>query len=170
MNVSRFVTQPGYSTLGAVLFLITMATRPAAAQAVTPVSTSQNPSWDQQLRCDTDAHCSRFTVLEKFDGGAVLDRETGLVWEQSPSTAVMVWGKAALRCNQLVTAGRGGWRLPTLQELGALVDLSVAGGQSPRRASIRQHPAILVLVGDDGRRRARGRVVRTIRQPDRLLE
>ena len=131
MNVSRFVTQRGYSTLGAVLFLITMATRPAAAQAVAPASTSENTSWDQQLRCDTDAHCSRFTVLEKFDGAAVLDQETGLVWEQSPSTELKVWGKAQLRCTQLVTGGRGGWRLPTVQELGTLVDLSVPGFSLP---------------------------------------
>jgi hypothetical protein len=103
-----------------------MATTPAAAQAV-PASTSANPSWDQQLRCDTDAHCSRFTVLEKFDGAAVLDGETGLVWEQSPSTALMVWGRAQVRCTQLVTGGRGGWRLPTVQELGSLVDVSVPG-------------------------------------------
>ena len=131
MNVSRFVTQLGYSTLGAVLFLITMATTPAAAQAVAPASTSENTSWDQQLRCDTDAHCSRFTVLEKFDGAAVLDQETGLVWEQSPSTELKVWGKAQLRCTQLVTGGRGGWRLPTVQELGTLVDLSVPGFSLP---------------------------------------
>jgi len=74
MNVRRFVTQLGYSTLGAVLFLITMATRPAVAQAV-PKSTSGNPAWDQQLRCDTDVHCSRFTVLAQFDGAtSALDR------------------------------------------------------------------------------------------------
>src|SRR6478736_8005312 len=151
MNVRRFVTQLGYSTLGAVLFLITMATRPAAAQAV-PKSTSGNPAWDQQLRCDTDAHCSRFTVLAQFDGAAVLDRETGLVWEQSPSTALMVWGRAQVRCTQLVTGGRGGWRLPTVQELGSLVDLSVPGSSLPGGhpfADIRETTAVLRIQKTD---------------------
>ena len=131
MNVRRFVTRRGYSTLGAVLCLMTMAARPAAAQAGAAAAMSENPSWNQQLRCDTDAHCPRFTVLDKFDGAAVLDQETGLVWEQSPSTALVVWGRAQLRCTQLVTAGRGGWRLPTVQELGSLIDLSVPGFSLP---------------------------------------
>ena len=131
MNVRRFVTRRGYSTLGALLCLMTMAARPASAQAVAAASTGENPSWHQQLRCDTDAHCSRFTVLDKFDGAAVLDQETGLVWEQSPSTALVVWGRAQLRCTQLLTGGRGGWRLPTVQELGSLIDLSVPGLSLP---------------------------------------
>jgi Protein of unknown function (DUF1566) len=80
------------------------------------------PSWDQKLQCDTASTCPRFIVLSNWSSLAVLDRETGLVWEQSPSTGTLNWGSAQLHCNELTTGGRLGWRLPTLQELASLVD------------------------------------------------
>src|SRR5215471_19635510 len=71
-----------------------------------------NPSWDQQLPGAT-----RFIVLSNWvdanfpnGGAAVLDRETGLVWEQSPkgvSDVVNVcngtcnWFNAQAHCNIL---------------------------------------------------------------------
>ncbi|MGO9612622.1 MAG: DUF1566 domain-containing protein [Dissulfurispiraceae bacterium] len=83
-------------------------------------------SWDQQLACDSTSNCPRFEVLSAFGNEAVLDKETGLVWEQSPSTTALVWEDAQSHCNQLITGGRGGWRLPMVQELDSLVDPSVA--------------------------------------------
>lgn len=106
----------------AAVVLTIMPVAPTAAQA----TADDGPSWSQQLRCDADGHCPRFTVLPKFDNAAVLDNETGLVWEQSPSPDVFTWGRARLRCNQLATGGRAGWRLPTVQELGSLVDPAVS--------------------------------------------
>lgn len=94
------------------------------------------PSWDQHLPAST-----RFVVLSNWvdknfpsGGAAVLDRETGLVWERSPSTSTFTWEEAQFHCNGLdlpptrtgAHAGnRLGWRLPTLQELASLVDLTV---------------------------------------------
>jgi hypothetical protein len=78
------------------------------------------PSWDQQLPAST-----RFIVLSNWGSAAVLDRETGLVWERSPSTSAFSWEAAQVHCNFLTTGGRLGWRLPTLQELASLVDPSV---------------------------------------------
>ncbi len=80
------------------------------------------PAWDQQLQCDTPATCPRFIVLSNWNNEAVLDRETGLVWEQSPSTGTFTWQGAQLHCNQLTVGNRKGWRLPTLQELASLID------------------------------------------------
>jgi hypothetical protein len=75
------------------------------------------PSWSQTLSA-----YSRFVVLINMNYEAVLDKETGLVWEKSPSTSTFTWYDAQSHCNGLTTGGRLGWRLPTLQELASLVD------------------------------------------------
>jgi hypothetical protein len=53
---------------------------------------------------------------------AVLDKETGLVWERSPSTTTMTWVGAVIYAYELSLGGRNGWRLPTVEELESLVD------------------------------------------------
>ena len=77
------------------------------------------PSWAQQLPAST-----RFVVLSNWGTGneAVLDRETGLVWEQSPSTSGSNWFNASIHCVQLSKGGRQGWRLPNVQDLASLID------------------------------------------------
>lgn len=97
---------------------------------------------DQTLQCDTQATCPRFIVLSNFTDTildpnhhkiivpdeAVLDRETGLVWEQSPAIRLETWEDAQLNCNTLATGGRLGWRLHTIQELASPVDPNVSTG------------------------------------------
>ena len=58
---------------------------------------------------------------------AVLDNETGLVWEKSPSTITYPWTGAIIHCAQLNVGGRKGWHLPTVEQLASLVDTSVVG-------------------------------------------
>jgi hypothetical protein len=53
---------------------------------------------------------------------AVLDRETGLVWERSPRTYMVDWAGTFLNCAGAITANLLGWRLPTIEELASLVD------------------------------------------------
>jgi hypothetical protein len=62
---------------------------------------------------------------------AVLDKETGLVWERSPSTDRMALQSAVLYSTTRVVAGRKGWRLPALEELLSLVDPSVTNPTLP---------------------------------------
>jgi hypothetical protein len=114
-----------FFAVGVVLFVIaSVASIPAMAQTVAPGPYYATPSWDQKLQCDTQATCPRFIVLSNWDSAVVLDRETGLVWERSPSTSTFTWAGAQNHCNQLAVSNRVGWRLPTLQELASLVDRS----------------------------------------------
>ncbi len=74
------------------------------------------PSWSEKLGA------KRFTVLTAFNSEAVLDNETGLVWEQAPSQRRFKWHEAQLHCDAMRKGNRFGWRLPTIQELATLVD------------------------------------------------
>ncbi len=81
------------------------------------------PSWDQTLACATTTNCPRFIVV--MGGVAVLDRETGLVWQQSLAGGVLNWQNAQFLCNTVILGNRNGWRLPTIQDLASLIDPSV---------------------------------------------
>lgn len=113
-----------------VLGMIGFAAKPAHAQTIAPGPYYAIPSWDQTLPSTT-----RFIVLSNMGSAAVLDRETGVVWERSPNTSTFVWGAALSYCNNLNVGGRTGWRLPTIQELMSLVDLSVPVPPGPRLPS-----------------------------------
>jgi hypothetical protein len=67
---------------------------------------------------------SRFTVLAEFNGAAVRDNNTGLVWEQMPGMQTD-WGSARFYCLNKPVAGTRGWRLPSVTELASLVDPSL---------------------------------------------
>jgi hypothetical protein len=117
-----------FCTLGfMVLAVVGFAASTAGAATTAAGPYYANPSWDQQLPAST-----RFVALSNWidaahpsGGAAVLDRETGLVWEQSPDTTSHTWVLALVHCNTLSTGGRLGWRLPTVQELASLVDNTV---------------------------------------------
>jgi len=87
------------------------------------LAAAKPPSWDTKIN-----GAGRFKVLSQFNNEAVLDKETGLVWEQSPSTSTFTWFTAQIHCNQLTVGGRLGWRVPTIQELATLVDPNNPGG------------------------------------------
>ena len=83
------------------------------------------PSWDQTLR-----GTKRFVLVMPIEGHgfqAVLDRETGLVWQRVPNEArAFDWPLARSFCRTENTGGRQGWRLPSVEELSSLLDLSPA--------------------------------------------
>ena len=79
------------------------------------------PAWSKKI---TDASM-RFELV--LDGEAVLDKETGLVWEQSPGTTTRTWVNAISYAYNKTVGGRKGCRLPTVEELASLVDTSVVG-------------------------------------------
>lgn len=73
------------------------------------------PAWSQTI-----AGAERFELV--LSGAGVLDKETGLVWEQSPAPSTYSWVSAQTHCYQLEVGGRKGWHLPTIEQLASLVD------------------------------------------------
>jgi Protein of unknown function (DUF1566) len=110
--------------------------------AVTAVASAAEagpfPTWDKRVDGP-----GRFKVLRPFDDQAVFDKETGVVWQRTPSNVVFDWGAAVQVCYGVEVGGRKGWRLPTIEELMSLVDTS----QSPALPA--GHPFQGVLTGDD---------------------
>jgi hypothetical protein len=72
----------------------------------------------------------RFEVLHEFSGAAVLDRDTQLIWERSPSTRDTLWSNAPMHCARKSVGGRTGWRLPSFLELITLVSPPLDGDLS----------------------------------------
>ena len=115
-------------TAGVIGLAIGIVAGSAVAQTTANGPYYATPSWDQQLPAAT-----RFIVLSNWASAAVLDRETGLVWEKTPEpTPISVnWFNAIEHCSVLNTGGRLGWRLPTLPELQSLVDISQSNPALP---------------------------------------
>ena len=74
-----------------------------------------------------DAHPAdrRFVILPTYNMEAVLDEETGLVWELAPQTAAVTWNEARILCLKRDTGGQKGWRLPAPSEMRSLVGPAV---------------------------------------------
>ncbi len=75
-------------------------------------------SWDKRI----DNAGARFQELSDFDGEAVLDKETGLVWERVPSPDVLSWAFVDNKCLARFTGQRLGWRGARIEELLSLMD------------------------------------------------
>jgi hypothetical protein len=111
-----------HSVILVALVSSVLADVPARAQTTAVGPYYATPAWDQTLACSAPASCPRFVVLSNFNGEAVLDRETGLVWERSPDTTTQSWDQAQFHCITRLVSNRGGWRLPHIQELRSLLD------------------------------------------------
>ncbi|MDR4465624.1 MAG: DUF1566 domain-containing protein [Nitrospira sp.] len=89
-------------------------TRPLAQKEVIIADIVQN--WQ-------DAHpaTNRFVILQDFNNEAVLDTDTGLVWEIAPRPIAITWNEARATCLTRSTGGQKGWRLPAPIEMRSLV-------------------------------------------------
>lgn len=115
-----------FAVVAALFFLPAMLNAGSLEPSGPPAPTMRTleeitPTWSKKLTCDV-GNCPRFQVLADFNNEAVLDKETGLVWEKSPSTQTYDWYHAIQNnCNDKVVNNRRGWRLPTREELQSLV-------------------------------------------------
>lgn len=83
-------------------------------------SPSPGGAGNHTLRWDTNnASDKRFTTAFT---GAVLDNNTGLVWEQAPDATPVTWVGANSHCVSRNVGGTVGWRLPSVVELKSVQD------------------------------------------------
>ena len=108
-------------TAGIIGFVIGSIVPTAYAQTTANGPYYATPAWDQKLQCDTLATCPRFIVLANWNNEAVLDRESGLVWQRT-AIGPSARNQAVFACWSAATGGRRGWRLPRLDELMTLGD------------------------------------------------
>jgi hypothetical protein len=86
-------------------------------------TTASAPPWSQILSA-----AERFDLVmgtwasDHWIYPAVLDKETGLVWQRDTDDTARDWNEACSYCYQLSLGGRKGWRMPTIEELASLVD------------------------------------------------
>jgi hypothetical protein len=100
---------------------IVVAAPSPRAQAAEP--SDPFPMWDAKIGDGSKRFAPRFPGLGGHVG-AYLDRETGLVWTALPSLVFVDWKGAFVHCVKLTVGGvstRGGWRLPSIEELTSLL-------------------------------------------------
>jgi hypothetical protein len=74
--------------------------------------------------CNSDRFKCIFPTTANPRGEAVLDLETGLVWERSAGTGGLTWVNALSHCARREVGGRKGWHLPLVEQLASLLDSS----------------------------------------------
>jgi hypothetical protein len=96
---------------------IRIATVLGCALLAAGAASAKPPSWDRKIDSP-----KRFKVLKAFGDEAVIDQETGLVWERAPIDNAQPWAPSVQFCLARVPGDRFGWRLPRVEELLSLVD------------------------------------------------
>lgn len=74
-----------------------------------------------------DAHYLKGATISYTDNGdgTVTDNNTGLMWQQVPSSTDYKWQDGVDYCNDLELAGYDDWRIPSLKELYSISNFSV---------------------------------------------
>jgi hypothetical protein len=123
---------PFKQILGKLNLILEELTALKAGGGGAPSSSAGGGAGNQTLRWDTNNQSARFTVLTELGSAAVRDNNTGLVWEQSPSTIMpgmllgtTTWSAARTQCLEKNVGGTRGWRLPSVVELASLIDPSL---------------------------------------------
>jgi hypothetical protein len=142
------MTQRLFYAVALVLVVLGFTSNRPEAQTVANGPYYALPSWNQKLPCPALNNCPRFVVLANWNSEAVLDRESGLVWERAPGTRLnfaptSTWQGATNSCRQAELGGRMGWRVPTIEELQTLID-----ADTPDRSLPPGHPFTNIFTGN----------------------
>jgi hypothetical protein len=129
------------------LSLLSWGAARADAQTVAAGPYYATPSWDQKLACSAPANCPRFVLLSNWNSEAVLDRETGLVWQRQPWDGSRTFDSASSLCSLTRNGERQGWRLPAPHELQSLIDTTVGNPNNQILALPLGHPFLGVTIG-----------------------
>lgn len=80
---------------------------------------------EDEAFCGQDAQFigTSFSFTDNGDG-TVTDNNTGLTWQQTPTSMSFSWQGAMDYCDNLELAGQTDWRAPTLKELFAISDFA----------------------------------------------
>ena len=69
--------------------------------------------------------CTGYAGLQDNGDHTITDTETGLMWMKNTAPGgEMSWEAALIYCEESIVAGYDDWRLPTIKELGSIVDYS----------------------------------------------
>ena len=91
---------------------------------ITKEGTAKSVNWKDHKPNPRFALYKAGTPEEKGDD-LVLDKETGLVWARDGNSLPQGnWEDAIIYCRHCNLGNRKGWRLPTIEELSSLVDIS----------------------------------------------
>lgn len=117
---SKWASGIGAVLVGGGLLIASYGSGVTPASASQPASATGNPT----LRWDSNyPSASRF--ITAFPG-AVLDKNTGLVWEQAPDATLRQWLAVTRDCLNKNVGGTVGWRLPSIVELKSVQDPSLS--------------------------------------------
>ena len=72
---------------------------------------------------DAQFEAPEFSFIDNGDG-TISDQNTGLMWQQVPSSSDFKWQEAVDYCENLVFAGYDDWRMPSAKELFSISDFN----------------------------------------------
>ena len=82
-------------------------------------------------------HVTELPAYRDNKDGTVTDLVTGLIWQKTPDFQTRrSYDQAKSYADQLVLAGKGDWRLPTIKELYSLIDFRGSSAETPPRPYI----------------------------------
>ena len=98
----------------------------ASSSMICPTSSSAD-FYGQDAQYTSKCVAQSFTLGTGAQTGTVIDNNTGLIWEQSPSEGTYTWDDAPNHCADLNSSNFGGknnWRVPNPLEFMTIVDNS----------------------------------------------